>query len=133
MTPASQFCSTPSFIPHFNDTKLPNPFLLNNGQRVRTKNDWACRRRQISSLIQGYEAGSLPPRPHRLSGSFSRSNTTANLTITAGLSAENEITFTPTISYPSGNAPKGGWPLIIGYGGPSIPIPDGVGLITEVT
>lgn len=118
-------CPTPSTVSHFNVSSLPNPFVFDDGAPVLTKTDWTCRRAQIAALVQGYEAGQLPGKPQKLSVNFTQVNTTATLAITA-TNAGKSITFSPTIKYPSGSAPAGGWPLVIGYSGGSIPIPSGV-------
>ncbi|KAF5368024.1 hypothetical protein D9758_004494 [Tetrapyrgos nigripes] len=76
-------CSTPLTISGYNNAALPNPFLFDDGTPVQTQEDWACRRAQIASLIQGYEAGSLPPKPSSLSATFTQSGTTGTLAITA--------------------------------------------------
>ncbi|EJT98565.1 hypothetical protein DACRYDRAFT_57350 [Dacryopinax primogenitus] len=121
-------CSTPTYVPYNND-KLPNPFLFDNGQPVRTFSDWDCRRSQIASLIQGYEAGSLPGRPQVVKSAFSRQGTNANFTVTAG-SSSNTISWVNTITYPNTTAPQGGWPVVIAYDGLSIPVPPGVAVLT---
>ncbi|OCH85913.1 glucuronoyl esterase [Obba rivulosa] len=122
-TPSAS-CSTPSTIP-FDVSALPDPFTFDDGRPVRTVEDWACRRAQISTLILSYEAGALPSRPEHLSATFSRVNESATLNITAGTGGKS-ISFAPTITYPSGATPLGGWPLVIAYEGGSIPIPSGI-------
>lgn len=117
-------CSTPSNIP-FNDDKLPDPFLFNDGTRVRSSTDWACRRQQLSALIQGYEAGALPPKPPVVTSTFTQSGLIGNLTVTAGFTG-NTTTFSSPITFPNGTAPSAGWPLVIAYSGLSLPVPDGV-------
>lgn len=118
-------CPTPSSLPHYNNSFLPNPFLLNNGRQVRTKLDWTCRRAEIAALIQGTEAGTLPGKPQKLSYTFSKTGTTGNLTITA-TEGKNTISWSNPITYPNGTMPRNGWPLVVGYDGGSIPVPDGV-------
>lgn len=119
------YCPTPSNIP-FNDDRLPDPFLFDDGQPVRTMSDWSCRRAQIGALIQGYEAGALPPRPPHVSATFAQINATlANFTVTAGWGS-NLISWSNRIVYPSGTPPRSGWPLLFAYDGLSIPVPDGV-------
>jgi hypothetical protein len=120
-------CSTPYTIPGYNNSRLPDPFTLNNGKPVRNAKDWACRRSQIGALVQGYEAGILPARPPVVKATFVGNATWGNLTVTAGLSGSKTISFSQPITYPSGRAPSGGWPLLIAYDGLSIPVPDGVG------
>ncbi|CAL1714917.1 unnamed protein product [Somion occarium] len=123
-------CAVVSTVPGFNNAKLPDPFTFNNGTPVRTKADWDCRRQEIAALIQGYEAGTLPPKPPILSATFSKSGNTSTLTVTAGLATNSQTTFTPRITYPSGNPPTGGWPLIIAYEGGSIPVPAGIATLS---
>ncbi|KIK69580.1 carbohydrate esterase family 15 protein [Collybiopsis luxurians FD-317 M1] len=121
-------CSTPSTISGYSNAALPNPFLFNDGTPVKTQDDWTCRRAQIAALIQGYEAGYLPPKPQTLTGSFTKSGSTGTLTFTAG-NGGTSISFSSTITYPSGTAPAGGWPLMIAYEGGSIPIPAGIAVL----
>ncbi|KAI0090963.1 glucuronoyl esterase [Irpex rosettiformis] len=118
-------CSTPATIPGFNRTSLPNPFVFNDGRPVRTVEDWACRRAQISALVQGYEAGFLPPKPSIVQANFTQNGTSATLGVTAGFS-NTTISFSSRITFPTTNAPAGGFPLLIAYDGLSIPVPDGV-------
>jgi len=122
---AADVCLTPSTLPKFNNTKLPNPFLFNDGTRVRTKDDFTCRQKQMAALIQGYEAGTLPPRPQIVEPSFTRNGSTATLNVTTGFE-HNTISFAQTITFPEGTAPERGWPLLIVYSGLSIPVPDGI-------
>ncbi|KAI0752287.1 hypothetical protein BC629DRAFT_1584729 [Irpex lacteus] len=118
-------CSTPATIPGFNQTTLPNPFVLNDGRPVRTTEDWACRRAQISALIQGYEAGFLPPRPSIVRANFTKNGTAGTLGVTAGF-RNKTVSFSSPITFPEGDPPAGGFPLLIAYDGLSIPVPAGV-------
>ncbi len=43
--------------------QLPDPFLLNDGARVKSPTDWPKRRAEILDLVQKYEYGYLPPAP----------------------------------------------------------------------
>ena len=119
------FCSTPSTVSGFENAALPDPFLFNDGTRVKTVEDWSCRRAQILALTQGYESGTLPGPPRSLTAKLTKSGTAGNLTITAR-NGDTSITFTPTITFPSGEPPVGGWPLVIAYDGLSIPVPSNV-------
>lgn len=118
-------CSTPATIPNFNVSTLPNPFIFDDGKPVLTKDDWNCRRSQLSTLIQSYEAGALPGKPELVTHTFVKNGTSAVLNITVHENGKT-ISFAPTITFPSGDAPPGGWPMVIGYSGFSIPIPSGV-------
>ena len=44
--------------------ELPDPFLMNSGQRVSTRGEWAQRRAEIVELLLHYEYGHLPPAPN---------------------------------------------------------------------
>ncbi|KAG8953858.1 hypothetical protein FRC04_001488 [Tulasnella sp. 424] len=118
-------CPTPSTVSGYNNAKLPNPFLFDDGTPVKSAADWDCRRKQISALIQGYEAGTLPPKPSSVTGSFSKSGTTGTLTVNVN-NGGSSVSWTNSITYPSGTAPASGWPLVIAYEGGSIPIPAGI-------
>ncbi|TFK49539.1 hypothetical protein OE88DRAFT_1662035 [Heliocybe sulcata] len=123
-------CSAASTIPGFNEAALPDPFILNDGTPVTNLVEWACRREQIASLIQGYEAGYLPPRPPVVYPTFARNGTTGNLTVTAGLATGTQISFSQTITYPTTPAPLAGYPLLIAYDILTIPVPDGIAVMT---
>jgi hypothetical protein len=43
--------------------KLPDPFLMNNGKRVKSKADWTKRRREIKAMMLYYQYGHMPPAP----------------------------------------------------------------------
>ncbi|KAL7281039.1 hypothetical protein ACG7TL_004341 [Trametes sanguinea] len=122
-------CSTPATISGYNNAKLPNPFLFDDGTPVKTAADWECRRAQISALIQGYEAGALPGKPQSVSAQFSKSGTTGTLSITVSNGGAS-INFAPKITFPSGNPPAGGWPLVIAYDGLSLPVPSNIAVMT---
>jgi len=42
---------------------LPDPFMMNSGQRVSTLEDWKQRRAEITEMLLHYEYGHLPPAP----------------------------------------------------------------------
>ncbi|KAI0743357.1 hypothetical protein C8Q80DRAFT_1180503 [Daedaleopsis nitida] len=128
VNPVPGSCATPSTVSGFNNAKLPNPFLFDDGSAVTSAEDWECRRAQILSLVQGYEAGTLPGKPSSLTGKLTQSGTSATLAITAS-NGGSSITFSPKITYPSGTAPAGGWPAIIVYEGLSLPVPNGIAQI----
>lgn len=115
-------CPAIPSLASFNHTELPDPFTFLNGDKVLTLSDWACRREEISTLLQEDELGILPGPPESMTVSFS--GKTLTITVTE---AGKSITFAPTITYPTtGTAP---FPAIIGMGGISIPSPAGVAII----
>ncbi|CDO70357.1 Carbohydrate Esterase Family 15 protein [Trametes cinnabarina] len=116
---AESLCPTPAHLPTFNNSKLPNPFIFDDGRPVRTVADWDCRRAQLSTLIQSYESGLLPGPPQSMFVHFNKTgNATATLSITSYHQGAS-MTFAPTIAFPSGNPPRSGWPLVIAYDGNS--------------
>lgn len=116
-------CSVTSGNPPAASTKLPDPFLKNDGTRITTKAEWPCRQQEISTLFQQTELGTKPGKPTTVTATLS-GNT---LSITCADSGKS-ISFSVSITYPSsGTAP---FPAIIAYGGASIPIPAGVATIT---
>lgn len=46
--------------------ELPDPFVMNNGRRVRTKADWAKRREEIKAMMLYYQYGHMPPAPKNI-------------------------------------------------------------------
>lgn len=117
-------CATiPSNPPASTNAKLHDPFLSLSGSRITKVSDWACRRAEISSLVQANELGILPPKPTSLTASYAANKLTINVS-----NAGKSISFTASISYPSsGKAP---YPAIIAVGGSSIPTPAGVAVVT---
>jgi len=92
---------------------LPDPFLLMNGTRITTKDQWICRRNEIRAQLLNYELGPKPGKPSVLTGTV----TNTAITVTAG-DGTNTITFTATIALPTvGTAP---FPALIGIGGSSL-------------
>jgi len=111
----------------YTNSQLPDPFTFANGSKVLSKADWACRRNEIFSFIQAYEAGFLPPKPPTVTGSISGTS----LTVTAGgFTNTSSISFTNTIKYPTGTAPAAGWPLLIALDGGSIPVPSNIAVLS---
>ncbi|KAF2672305.1 hypothetical protein BT63DRAFT_370104 [Microthyrium microscopicum] len=102
-----------------NNAKLPNPFKFNNGKAVATKEDWACRREEMRTMLQQFELGTKPPKPEKVTGTFSGNS----LSITSSVGGKT-MTFSVSIKLPSGGA--GPYPVIIGNGGSSLPSFPGV-------
>lgn len=123
-------CTAPATL-NTNVATLNNPFVFNDGTPVVTAADWTCRRQQIAALILGYEGGALPGKPQSVTASFTKSGNSGSLAVTVQ-DNNKQIQFTPTITFPSGNPPAGGWPLVIALGGASLPIPSGVSLQISV-
>ncbi len=58
--------------------KLPDPFLMNNGKRVKSKADWTKRRREIKAMILYYQYGHMPPAPKNVTAKVLSSETVYN-------------------------------------------------------
>jgi len=104
--------------------KLPDPFLKAYGSRIKTKEEWACKRAEIRQQFQDLELGVKPPKP---TVTASLSGNTITITCADG---GNSISFTATIRAPSGGSAKAPYPAVIGLGGGSISVPAGVALIS---
>jgi hypothetical protein len=87
-------------------TNLPDPFLMLNGTRISTRDQWRCRRAEIGSLIQHWGSGAKGAPPSNLTATFSGGKLT--VVVTQGGAS---ITLTSTISTPSGAGP---FPVVIG-------------------
>lgn len=46
--------------------ELPDPFIFNDGSRVRSREEWARRRAEIAERVLDVEYGGLPPAPNCL-------------------------------------------------------------------
>jgi hypothetical protein len=110
---------TPAFTPL---ERLNNPFQFVDGEPVEDEDDWTCRRREISTLLQRLELGTLPPAPISLTAELSGSSLTINVS-----SSNATTSFVANIEYPAGDGP---FPAILGIGGSSLPNPGGVAIIT---
>lgn len=96
--------------------ELPDPFLMNDGSRVKTKEDWLRRREELKKLILDYEYGHLDhvngiPKGTEMS---SKSNDTIKATerqilLTLGRDGK-EIQVHLELTIPAGNGP---FPVIV--------------------
>jgi hypothetical protein len=60
-SPTRQELPGPDQLPSVKE--LPDPFKMNDGSRVKTKEDWQRRRAELRELVLGYEYGRMPPAP----------------------------------------------------------------------
>ena len=103
----------PSYTELAADDKLPDPFQSLDGSRIAAKDEWVCRRAEISSQAQLYELGPKPRKPVIVTGSLEN----GSIVVTAGDDDET-VTFTAAITPPTaGTAP---YPAIIALGGSSL-------------
>lgn len=115
----------PEDLSSFWSDSLPDPFTFADGSRVKSQTDWSCRQTETKELIQRNELGTLPGKPNKMSATLSSG--TLNITVTEGA---NTISFTPTITLPANGT--GPFPALIAFDGLSIPVPEGVAIITFV-
>jgi hypothetical protein len=99
----------PSFSSLPNNAKLPDPFKSMDGSRVTRRDQWTCRRAEISALAQQFELGAQPPKPSSTTATFNNKI----LTVTCS-ETKKSISFEAKIDYPStGSAP---YPAMIDIG-----------------
>ncbi len=55
--------------------ELPDPFLMNNGRRVKTRADWKKRREEIKAIMMYYQYGHMPPAPKNITAEVLSSET----------------------------------------------------------
>jgi hypothetical protein len=85
--------------------ELPNPFLFEDGTRVKTPDDWAKRRAELKELFLKYEYGHPPVE------SVPVTATTISATnVTLHVGTEGKLTVPLVLNLPSG---KGPFPVIV--------------------
>ncbi|KAH6674569.1 hypothetical protein B0J14DRAFT_44180 [Halenospora varia] len=114
-------CTIQTSAAYPKSSKLPDPFLLANGKRLSTKDEWACKRAEIRDQIQLYELGTKPAKP-----TVSATISSNKLTIVCSENSKS-ISFSTTIKLPTGTGP---FPALIAFEGGSIPVPTDVATIT---
>jgi len=123
-SPLPASCSSfPTQGQYAKNAKLPDPFLKADGTRVKSKEEWACKRDEIRQQFQRLELGVKPPKP---TVTASMSGNTISISCSEG---GKSISFSVTIRPPSGTA-QAPYPAVIGLGGGSIPYPSGVAVIS---
>jgi hypothetical protein len=98
-------------------SSLPDPFLMNSGERMTTRSQWRCRRAEIRKILEEYDVGEKPGKP----SSFEASLDGDTLQITVGEGGET-FTITAPIARPS-SAASGPIPAIIGINSPTGSLP----------
>ncbi|KAL2106551.1 hypothetical protein VUR80DRAFT_6558 [Thermomyces stellatus] len=119
--PLPETCTSVASATYPSNPKLPDPFLLADGSRLRTRDEWACKRAEIRSQMEEWELG---PKPTPPTVEASTAGDAIDITVT---DEGRSISFSVTVRMPSGPGPH---PAVIGLGGGSIPVPDEVALIS---
>lgn len=110
-----------------NYSGLPDPFTFYNGADVTTLDDFECRQAEISAIFQQFELGPSPSPPDYLLAVYNTGKT--SITINLFANGEN-AQFSASVQWPTTIPSNGRVPAIIAIGGSSIPIPDGIALVT---
>ena len=103
----------PAFSALSTIANLPDPFLMINGTRMTIRDQWRCRRAEISSLIQYWGTGPKGAPPPTETATFSGGKLT--VVVTQG---STSITLSSTITTPSGAGP---FPIVISMDGSGVP------------
>ena len=88
---------------------LPDVFTMLNGNKVETELDFQNRMQEIRNLFQYYMYGFWPDRDKE---TVTYDFDGYNLVITVE-DGENKASYDAVVSIPDGNAPEGGFPVII--------------------
>jgi hypothetical protein len=112
-------CPAPPAPPAFNAltpiANMPDPFLQTSGTPISGREQWRCRRAEISALMQHWVSGPKGAPPSDVSATLSGNK--LSVVVTQGSSS---ITLSGTLSLPSGNGP---FPLVIGMNTPTGSLP----------
>ncbi|OAA54993.1 carbohydrate esterase family 15 protein [Niveomyces insectorum RCEF 264] len=119
-----QACVVPASIAAVSNAKLPDPFTTAAGDKVTTKDQWACRQQEISKAMQQYELGDFPGPPDSVKGTLTGNSLKVDITV-----GSKSVSFTTSIRKPAAGGGAGGVPAIITIGGSSLPIPGTVATI----
>ena len=82
------------------NTRLPDPFTMNDGTRITAKSQWECRRNEIKKDIEKFEIGTKP-EPPMVQATVSGSTLSVVVTTSAG-----SITLSSMVGMSSGTGPK---------------------------
>lgn len=106
-------CAVPELPNHLNlreQPLLPDPFRSMDGTRITAKEDWICRRAEISAQVQEYELGPKPPPPERVSAAVSGNTVTVTVE-----DAGRSVSFSATLRPPATGTPP--YPFMVTLGG----------------
>jgi hypothetical protein len=96
---------------------LPDPFLMVNGKRVATRDNWVQRRAEIRAMLEQYDVGAKPGKPSAFRATLE--GNTIHMIVGEGA---NTFEMTATINRPAG-APDRAIPVLIGINSPSGSLP----------
>lgn len=112
--------------------KLPDPFKKIDGELIKSKSEWSCRRQEIHKQAEKYIYGQKPPKPANVSGTVTKTKVTVNVE-----EQGKKISFSAEVVLPSTGS--GPFPAIINLGarggfggitlGEKLVLDQGVGII----
>ncbi|HEY7115958.1 MAG TPA: hypothetical protein VH475_05210, partial [Tepidisphaeraceae bacterium] len=96
--------------------ELPDPFMFQDGSRVKSREDWDRRRAELQAMILYYEFGQMPPAPgntkavERVSGGYKAMKDVTHKVFKVTCGPDDKISFTLDLLMPKG---KGPFPVIL--------------------
>ena len=78
---------------------LPDPFILNNGTRISTQEEWETRRVEIKDLLQSIEYGTIPGRPDKIHATEINSEIVVNGTKKTVVLSITPFNSTPSVTF----------------------------------
>lgn len=103
-------CTKPTPKLQTSNKAFPDPFEWSSGNgRVKTCDDWSCRRNEIKAEVEYYEIGEKPKPPTNVTATYAG----GTLTVTVVENGQT-LTLTSKFTVPSGAGP---FPVMIGMGG----------------
>lgn len=109
--------TSPTFAELPSIASLPDPFLMANGKRVETRDNWFQRRAELKSLLERYDVGAKPPKPSIFHATLE--GRVIHMIVGEGT---NTFQMTATIERPA-DAPDKPIPVLIGINSPSGSLP----------
>jgi hypothetical protein len=92
--------TAPAFAALKSNSKMPDPFTFLDGSKVKTKEDWICRQKEISVLAQAFIYGPKPPKPDTFNATYSSGTLTLDMA-----NAGQKWKLSVPIKVPSGPGP----------------------------
>jgi len=89
---------------------LPDPFIMEDGSRVKTRADWEKQRDYLKAMIQHYMFGFRPPAPKNVDVQVSGTNSTRSLKFTVNAPRGGNFSFDAGMFIPPGEGP---FPVVI--------------------
>jgi len=89
---------------------LPDPFIMEDGSRVKTQADWEKQREYLKAMIQHYMYGFRPPAPEDLAVQVSGTGSTRSMKFTVNAPSGKSFSFDAGMFIPPGDGP---FPVVI--------------------